>query len=246
VALREAIDAQREAGEPTTLMLCSLASGNLHLGRPGAEEFYREALDEAKASDHRYGIALAMAGLGRVLAEQGRAGEAHPYLVEARERFDELNVTPGVSDVDLSSAVAFRSEGDRVRAAHCLLRSITTPGETWYDESPVWAAQYTAAVIEDLPTATTLVGAATADYERRNLPQPVFVLADLEETRRHLADELGEEEFARCMRAGARRTRTEIADIATRALEAFIDAHDDASPGRTSERSGEQEHGRAQ
>jgi predicted ATPase len=242
VALREAIDAQSEAGEPTTLMLCSLASGRLHLGRPGAEELYREALDEAKADEYRYGVALAMAGLGRVLAEQGRVGEAHPCLVEARERFEELNVTPGVADVDLNSAVAFRSEGDRVRAAHCLLRSITAPGETWYDESPVWAAQYTAALIDDLSTATTLVGAAMTDYERRDLPQPVFVLADLEETRRHLAAQLGAEEFARCMRAGARRTRTEVADIATRALEAFIGANDEPSAGRSSERSGEQEH----
>jgi hypothetical protein len=97
-------------------------------------------------------------------------------------------------------------------------------------------------LIDDLSTATTLVGAAMTDYERRDLPQPVFVLADLEETRRHLAAQLGAEEFARCMRAGARRTRTEVADIATRALEAFIGANDEPSAGRSSERSGEQEH----
>jgi hypothetical protein len=37
-----------------------------------------------------------------------------------------------------------------------------------------------------------------------------------------------------------------ITDIATGALEAFIDANDEHSPDRTSERSGEQEHGEAQ
>jgi predicted ATPase/class 3 adenylate cyclase len=226
LALSDAIDAQRAAGEPAILTLCSLASGKLHAGRAGVEELYREALAEATAVDHLYGTALAMGGLGQFLAHAGRSGEAHRYLVEARERFEELNVTPGIADVDLSSAVAFRSEGDRAQAARCLLRSITTPGETWYDESPIWAAQHTAAVIDDLATAAVLIGAAVTHYERQEVPQPVFVLADLEITRARLADRLEVGEFARRMRNGARRTRTEVIDIATRALAAFIDAHD--------------------
>jgi tetratricopeptide (TPR) repeat protein len=236
LALSEAIEAQRAGGEPATLMLCSLASGKLHGGRAGAEELYREALAEATAVDHLYGIALAMAGLGQALAQAGRADEAHPFLVEARERFEELNVTPGMADVDLSSAIAHRSVGDRVEAARCLLRSMTTPGETWYDESPVWAAQLAAAVIDDLSTAALLIGAVTTDYERHKVQQPAFVLADLDETRRHLAERLDDAEFARCMRAGARRTRTEVTDIATRALEAFVDDHDDHTVEQSGDR----------
>lgn len=226
LALREAIDSQREAGESPTLMLCSLASGKLHGGRAEAEELFREALAEARVVDHRYGIALSMAGLGQTLALAGRADDAHPYLVEARERFEELNVTPGVADVDLSSAIASRSKGDRVEAARCLLRSITMPGDRWYDESPVWIAQYAAAVIDDRSTAALLIGAALTEYERHKVQQPAFVLADVDATRQHLAEELGEDEFSRCVRAGARRNRTELTDIATRALGAFIEARD--------------------
>jgi predicted ATPase len=226
-ALLEAIDDQRDGGEPTTLMLCSLAAGRLHSGRPGAEDHYREALAEATTADYRYGIALSLAGLGHVLALAGRSDDARRCLVDARERFEELNVTPGLADVDLSSAIAARSDGDRVVAARHLLRSITTPGGTWYDESPVWAAQHTAAVIDDLSTAALLVGAAAEEYARHQVPQPVFVLADLAETRRRLGGRLDEEEFARCLRAGARRNRAELIDIATRALEEYLAAHAD-------------------
>ncbi|HSM67529.1 MAG TPA: adenylate/guanylate cyclase domain-containing protein [Ilumatobacteraceae bacterium] len=223
MALREAIDAQRAGGEPPTLMLCSLASGELHAGRPGAEDLYREALVEARTADYLYGIALAMAGLGQALVQAGRTDEARPALVEARERFEELNVTPGLADVDLHLALLHRTDGDRLSAARRLLSSITTPGETWYDESPVWAAQYTAAVIDDPSTAAVLVGAVATDYERRRAPQPTFVVADLEDTRRRLAEQLDAEEFARCIRSGARRTRAEVVDIATAALHAYID-----------------------
>jgi predicted ATPase/class 3 adenylate cyclase len=227
VALREAIDAQREGGEPPTLMLCSLALGEMHAGRPGSEEHFREALTEAQAVDHRYGIALAMAGLGQLLAQARRTDEARPLLVDARERFEELNVSPGLADVDLSLAVLHRADGDRRSAARCLLQSITTPGETWYDESPMWAAQYTATLIGDLSTAAVLLGGVATDYERRRTKQPAFVLADLEELRRHLGGQFDDEEFARCLRAGARRTRPELIDIASGALRAVIDSDDD-------------------
>jgi predicted ATPase/class 3 adenylate cyclase len=226
VALSEAIDAQRDGGEPPTLMLCSLASGEMHAGRPGAEDHFREALAEARAVDHRYGIAVAMAGLGQLLARAGHTDEALPMLVEARERFEELNVSPGVADVDLSLAVLHRADGDLRSAARRLLQSITTPGETWYDESPIWAAQCTATLIDDLSTAAVLVGAVASDYERRRTTQPTFVLADLEDLRRHLAGQLDDEELARCLRAGARRTRTELIDIATAALHVFIGSDD--------------------
>lgn len=108
-------------------------------------------------ADYRYGIAVATAGLGRVLALAGRTDDARPVLVEARERFEELNVAPGLADVDL------------------------------------------------------------------------------EDVRRHLAGQLDDEEFARCLRAGGRRTRPELIDIATAALHTVIDAEDDpplASTGR--------------
>ena len=42
-----------------------------------------------------------------------------------------------------------RLEGKRADAARCLLQSLLTPGETWYDESPVWVVQYAASVIDD-------------------------------------------------------------------------------------------------
>ena len=227
LALREAIDAQREGGDPPGLILCTLADGNLHSGRTEeAEDLFREALIEAKAVDQVYAIAVAMAGLGEVLSKTNRADEARPYLIEARERFDELNVTPGVADVDMSLALMHRSEGDRVQAARCLLSSLTTPGETFYDESPVWVAQYAAGLIDDLSTAAMLIGAAVTDYERRRVKQPAFVLDDLDATRRRLAEQLGDEEFSRCMRAGSRRDRAEVIDIATRSLREFLDAHD--------------------
>ncbi len=225
-ALLEAIESQRQGGEPPTLMLCSLAAGEHHAGRPGAEDHFREALAEGRAADDRYGTAVAMAGLGKLLALAGRTGEARTHLVEARERFEELNVTPGIADVDLSLALLHRADGDRRLAARCLLSSITTPGETWYDESPVWATQYAASVIDDHPTAAVLVGAATNDYERRRTEQPTFVLSDLEATRLRLSEQLDDEEFARCLRTGARRTRPEFLDIATSALRSFIETDD--------------------
>ena len=225
--LREAIDAQREGGESASLMLSSLASGRLHAGHQAdAAEIFREALAEARAFDHLYGIAVAMCGLGEALVQVGRAAEARPYLVEARERFDELNVTPGSAEADMCLGLVNRSDGDRVEAARCLLRSLTTPGERWYDESPIWVAQYSASVFDDLPLAATLVGAATADYERRARSQPAFVVADLDASRARLAERLGEEEFARCMRAGARRTRAEVIEMTISGLESYIGAAD--------------------
>jgi class 3 adenylate cyclase len=62
--------------------------------------------------------------------------------------------------------------------------------------------------------------------ERRRTTQPTFVLADLEDLRRHLAGRLDDEELERCLRAGARRTRTELIDIATAALHVFIGSDD--------------------
>ena len=132
----------------------------------------------------------------------------------------------GIVEVDRFLALVHRAEGDRTEAARCLLASITSPAQGWYDEAPIWAAQFTASVIDDLAAAATLVGAATADYDRRTVRQSPFILADLDETRRRLVEQLGDEEFSRCMRAGARRTRTEVVDIAIRGLEAFIGAHD--------------------
>jgi tetratricopeptide (TPR) repeat protein len=233
--LREAVDAQREGGESASLMLSSLASGRLHAGRTDeAADLFREALVEAKSFDHLYGIAVAMAGIGESLLQAGHPDDARPHLVEARERFDELNVTPGIAETELRLGLVNRLEGNRVDAARFLLRSLTTPGETWYDESPVWVVQYAASVLDDLSLAATLIGAAAADYERRTRTQPAYVLADLDTTRKRLAEQLDEEEFSRCMRAGARRTRTEFIELAARGLEAFIGADDDQASTPTS------------
>ena len=222
LALRESIDAQRDGGASASLMLSSIASGRLHAGHPDAVDLFREALVEARARDHVYGIAVAISGIGESLTQAGQPQDARPHLVEARERFDELNVTPGVAEVDMCLGLVNRLEGKRADAARCLLQSLLTPGETWYDESPVWVVQYAASVIDDLSLAATLIGAAAADYERRARTQPASVIADLEATRRRLAGQLDEEEFSRCIRAGARRTRTEFIELASRGLEAFI------------------------
>ena len=232
-ALREAVDAHRNGRESASLMLSSLAFGRLDAGDTGdAADLFREALAEAKGYDHLYGIAVAYSGLGETLAHEGRADEARHHLVEARERFAELNVTPGVTEVDMRFGLVNRLEGNRAEAARCLLRSLTTPGEGWYDESPVWVAQYAASVLDDLSLAATLIGAAATDYERHARPQPFFVVADLETTRNRLAGQLGDEEFSRCIRAGTRRTRTELVELATHGLQVFLDGADrSAEPG---------------
>ena len=226
VALREAVDAQRDCGQSAALMVSGIAFGHLQAGRPGAEDLYAEALAEATRFDDRYAIAQTMMGLGEALVRSGRPGEARPHLVESRERFEELNVLAGVSEADRLLALVHRADGDRVESARCLLASITSPVQGWNDEAPAWAVQIAASVIDDLTIAATLAGAATADYERRTVRQAPFILDDLDVTRRRLAEQLGDEDFSRCMRAGARRTRTEFVDIAIRGLGAFIDAHD--------------------
>ncbi len=185
-ALREAIDAQREGGEAPTMMLCSLAVGSLHAGSPAAEDLYREAVSEASAVEHPYGLALAMDGLGEVLVKSGHLAEASRCLREARERFDALNVSPGVAAVDMNMALLHRSEGNTVAAARCLMASITAAGEPFYDEAPFWVAQYTASVIDDFPAAATLIGAVEADARGRRAAQPSFVVDDLAETRQRL------------------------------------------------------------
>ena len=233
--LREAVAAQREGGESASLMLCSLASGRLHAGHPDdAADLFREALVEARERDHLYGLAVSMAGLGESLLQAGHPDDARPQLVEAHERFDELNVIPGITETEMCLGLVSRSEGNRVDAARRLLRSLTMPGETWYDEAPVWVVQYAASVLDDLSLAATLIGAAAADYERRTRPQPAYVVADLEATRNRLAEQLDEEEFSRCMRAGARRSRTEFIELASRGLEALIGAVDDQTSTPTS------------
>ncbi len=222
-SLREAIEAFREGGAAPTMMLCSLAAGNLHAGAATAEDLYREALSEARSAEDPYGIALSMNGLGEVLVKLGRTSEARETLVEARERFEELSVPPGVAEVDMSLALLHRSEGAPVDAARCLLDSITSTGEPFYDQAPIRLAQYAASVIDDLPTAATLIGAAEADYGRRQLTEPRYVIDDLAHTRARLEQQLGDEEFARCLRAGGRRTRAEVIDITTRSLRSFIE-----------------------
>jgi hypothetical protein len=108
VALREAIDAQREGGEPPTLMLCSLARAKCMPGAPAprntsAKRSPRHGRRSPVRHRPRHGRPRPAPGAGR------RTDEARPLLVEARERFEELNVSPGVADVDLSLAVLHRA-----------------------------------------------------------------------------------------------------------------------------------------
>ena len=229
--LEEAIDAYREGDESPSLMLSTLAYGALHLGDyDESERRYREALQEARMADDAYSIAVAMGGLGQCLAHAGNLVEARNQLIEARERYDEITVTPGVADADLSLAQLEHDEGSLVESARRLLSALEAAGKLWYDAADFWIVQVAASVIDDRPSAALLIGAATAHYERTDIPQPTWVTGDLAQTTGLLRSALGDEEFARCRRAGSRRTRTEILQAATEALASFVERCEASDP----------------
>jgi tetratricopeptide (TPR) repeat protein len=232
--LDAAISAFREAGENPSLILSSLAAGALHEGRYDECELRsREALQESRMVDDAYGIAVAMGVLGRCLALNDGLDDARTQLVEARERFEELNVTPGVADVDVALALVERAEGSLRESARRLFTALTAAGQTWDDDADYLIAQLAASMIDDLPTAVLLISAAATRYERSDVAPALWVVRDLEQTTRRLEQELGAEDFGRCHRAGARRTRAEILQATTDGLEAFVDrfeAHTD-DPG---------------
>jgi len=221
--LREAIELAQDAGLSSALMLGSLAVSHLHHGQLAeAESLYREALQEAKAYDEVYAIAVAMGGLGQVLAWSGHTESARVHLVEARERYEELKVMPGLAEVDFAAAIVERTDGRPKEAASCLLASLSAPGGYWYDAQELWIFQVTASVIDDLPTAAVLVGASIAGYERISRSQPESIREDLQNTHVRLDTVLGTEELARHLRTGGRRTRSEGRDLALDALTTFI------------------------
>jgi predicted ATPase/class 3 adenylate cyclase len=223
--LDEAIGCYREAGENPSLILSTSANRSIHVGEyHQAEARFREALEEARSFDDPYSIAVAMDGLGQALVLGGHADQALMPLVEARERFEELNVAPGIANADLFLALVHRSLGARRDAARRLRDALAAEGGSWYEQADYWIGQVAASIIDDAATAAVLVGAAAEHYERQRIPQPSWVVRDLEQVSSELEERLGGEEFGRCFRAGRRRSRLEVAAAATDALDAVIAA----------------------
>jgi predicted ATPase/class 3 adenylate cyclase len=222
--LAEAIDELRESGTyAVSLALGTLAAGLINQGRHAeAERYYREALEEARRVEHAHSIAVSMGGLGRCLVESGQADAARPHLIEARERFDELTIAPGVVDTDIFLGVAERDLGNPHIAARHLLAALTDTGVHWSDDADVWAWQFAAWILPDRATAAVLAGAAAAAYERSNVGQPVFVVDDLRALGGRLEAELDPVELARQLRAGGRRTPHEAVDIVCASLREYI------------------------
>jgi predicted ATPase/class 3 adenylate cyclase len=229
--LDEAIECLRQAGEPgpASLALSTLGNGRLMAGDfAGAEQSFRTALGEARTADDAHAIAVAMSGLGQTLAVTGRLEQARAQLVEARERFEELGVGPGMLEADLYLGLVERESGDRVAAARRFRSSLGGVGAHWSDDSDYWIMQLSAPVLDDRATSAVLLGAAATGYERADTRQPAFIAADFEAVRMAIEHELGSEDFGRQFRAGGRRTRTEAITIAEAALTAVM-----ASTGAT-------------
>lgn len=222
--LAEAIVELRSAGTyGLSLAICTLASGRFNQGYFDlAARDYSEALAEARIADHPHSIAVAMCGLGRSLLALGQPEAALPHLIEARERFEELTMAPGVLDCTILLGVTERELGNSQAAARHLLEALTETGIHWSDDADFWTLQFAASVISDRATAAVLVGAATVAYERSDVGQPAYVIAELSALRDRLGTELGPEESGRHFRTGERRTRPEAIDIGRAALSAYL------------------------
>jgi len=228
--LAEAIDCYRSCDQSASLSLSSLGWGRMHRGHyDEAERNCRDALAEARRADHAYSIAVAMGSLGQCLVASGAHEAGRTQLIEARERFEELTVAPGIVDADIYLGVAECALGNPQRAASHLLLALTEVGVHWYADADHWTMQFAASVIDDRPTAAVLAGAARAAYDRSDVGQSVFVLADLDRLMTRLESELGPEEFGRHVRAGERRSHQEAVDIARAALRTFLDAEGPAA-----------------
>ena len=147
-----------------------------------------------------------------------RGDEARPHLIEARERFEELGVVPGIVDADIWLGLVERDAGDLASARERFEMALASSDEHWFAEASYWLAQLTASVIDDQATAATLLGAAVSAYDRLDTEQSSFIVHDLESTRTALAASSDPDDFARYLRAGARRSQAEMADIARAAL----------------------------
>ncbi len=229
--LAEAIVELRSAGGyGVSLSLGTLASGRFNQGQyDQAARDYADSLAEARRADHAHSIAVAMCGLGRSLLALGQPDAARTHLIEARERFEELTIAPGVVDASIFLGIADRDLGHPRAAARHLLAALTDTGIHWSDDADFWTLQFAAAVIPDRVTAAVLVGAVTAGYERSNVAQPAFVTQDLSVLRDRLDAEFDADELGRHLRTGARRTRSEAIDIGRSSLTEYIDEQRDTS-----------------
>ena len=230
--LDEAAELYVELGDSATLALvgCTLGYGEMVEGRYGdAEASFRDALGHARSADHAMSIAVTMSNLGQALTYAGRGADARPHLVESHERFVELSVQPGVITNDTMLGLVARSAGDPATAARHWLSALDGPGQSWFEQDDYSILQYAASIIDDLPTAATLVGAASAAYEKSLVRQIAYVLDDLATTRSRLEAQLGPDEFGPRFRAGERRTKAEAIAIGIAALEAFLETADPSS-----------------
>ena len=219
--LAEAIEHFRAVGMSLNLTLSTLGDGRAHRGRyDEAALDFRAALRAADIDNDSHGTAVAHGGLGRVLAAQGRSEEARLHLLEARERFEELRVVPGVVDADIWLGVVERAAGHRDAACDRFRSALESSDEHWFAEAGCWLAQLTASVIDDTSTATVLVGAASAGYDRLDVQQSVFITDDLARTLAVLEAASDPDDVARDLRAGARRSEREATEIALSALDA--------------------------
>ncbi len=245
--LAEAIVEFRSAGSyGTSLSLATLACGCFNQGQyDRAARGYSESLEEARRSDHAYSIAVAMSGLGRSLLALRQADAARPHLIEARERFEELTIAPGIVECTVHLGVAERDLGDLQAAARHLLVGLTEIGVNWSEDADFWTLQFVASVIPDRATAAMLVGAATAGYDRSDIDQPAFVIEELDALQRRLETELDPEELGRHLRTGERRTRQEAVDMGRASLNDYLAEQGHASgtaadttPGATASTNG--------
>ena len=143
-------------------------------------------------------------------------------LIEARERFQELTVAPGVADTTIFLGVAERNLGNHRGAAQHLLEALADPGINWSDDGDFWTLQFAASILADRDTAAVLVGAVLAGYERSDIDQPAFVTDDLAVLRRRLDTELDPDELSRHLRTGGRRTLQEAVDIGRVSLTQYL------------------------
>ena len=227
--LDEAAELYVELGESAALALvnCTLGYGEMIEGRYGdAEATFSDALRHARAAGHAMSTAVAMSGLGQALAYAERGTDARPHLVESHERFAELSVQPGVITNDMMLGLVARNAGVPVTAARHWLAALGADGQPWFEQDEYSILQYAASIIDDVSTAATLAGAASAAYERSLIRQIAYVLDDLAAICARLEAELGPDEFGTCFRAGGRRTKAEAIAIGTAALEAFIESAD--------------------